>query len=133
MKLLEIDKSGACKDDSRDANHCPGCGGHKMDWYVTGPCTDCEAVLDENFRRRKLNQQYPMIVSLSEIGGEMLVSVHPDGQVASVFIGNTDHSKFDVDIEQSNAKLGQLMEYFPSADLDFQGESKQFFEQRNQG
>jgi hypothetical protein len=31
-----------CQDDSCDANHCPRCGCHKLDWYATGLCSRCQ-------------------------------------------------------------------------------------------
>ena len=30
-----------CRDDSCDANHCPKCGGHKLEWYARGLCSTC--------------------------------------------------------------------------------------------
>jgi hypothetical protein len=31
-----------CWDTSCDGNHCPVCGGHKMDFYAPGPCSMCD-------------------------------------------------------------------------------------------
>src|SRR5262245_28936098 len=39
--------SPRCPDDSCDANHCPNCGGHKLDWYATGLCSSCQQAEDE--------------------------------------------------------------------------------------
>jgi hypothetical protein len=40
-------RPNACKDDSCDACHCPRCGGHKVDWYAVGLCSECQQKEDE--------------------------------------------------------------------------------------
>lgn len=50
----------ACRDDSCDGNHCPICGGHKIDFFAPGVCSTCDVELRCSWEARQPPRPAPI-------------------------------------------------------------------------
>lgn len=60
--------SERCQDDSCDASHCPVCGGHKLDWYALGVCSQCTEAIESANQRAEANRETPIGEQLDGFG-----------------------------------------------------------------